>query len=201
MAEKENSPILSATLQAQLFNLFLQGNSYEQIQKVNPDLRLGEIVRAGVSSDWHNRRLLYLEGMLQGVRLRTQQTLGEGADFLADFLTAFHKLYGSKLKTYIQTGDERVLGDLKPTNLSQYRMVLDLLLRTSGVAPTSAGPQLSAQSGSVVNQQNITVYNQTPDVHPKGLSPADSLRELMALENMDTNVVDVEAEPAGETEE
>jgi len=186
MAEKANEPELSPKLQAELFNLFLQGNSYEQIQKVNPVLKLGQIVRAGVRSDWHNRRSLYLEGMLQGVRLKTQQVMGEGADFLADFMTAFHKLYGTKLKQYIQTGNESVLGDLKPTNLSQYRMVLDLLLRTSGATPDLSRPTV------VNNQQNNTlVINQTPDVHPKGLSPADSMRELLALENMDTNVVDM----------
>lgn len=129
---KAREPGLSPTLQAEMFELYLKGATLEEIARVNKGIRLGAIVRAWKEGDWHNRRLLYLKGLFDGLRERVQQAQGESVTFLSDLLATAHKLHGDKLRRYLQTGDEKELGDLAIKNLGQYKMALELLLKATG---------------------------------------------------------------------
>jgi hypothetical protein len=56
----------------------------------------------------------------------------ESVMFSADLLASANKMFGDKLKKYIQTGDERELGTLKIDSLKQYRDAVELLLKLTG---------------------------------------------------------------------
>jgi hypothetical protein len=70
--------------------------------------------------------------LFEGVRERVEQVQMESVLFTTDLLSSANKMFGDKLKKYIQTGDERELGALKVDSLKQYRDAVDLLLRLTG---------------------------------------------------------------------
>jgi len=175
---------LSPTLQAAMFELYLKGNTIDQVHRLNKNIRLGSIVRAAVEGDWYNRRNLYVQGILDGIRLKVQQTLAEGTDFLSDFLAAFHKLYGEKFKLYLQTGDESVLGDLKPTSIQQYRLVLDTMLKSTGIGNTT-----TVNVKGEVSHQHSSPLGDTPA--NQGMTSRAAAELLFALQGRDIRELDV----------
>lgn len=129
-------PPLAPSLQARLFELYLNGCSCEEIRRLNPDVGLGPIVHARVYGDWDRRKDEHINGLLDGVRLRVQHVSVESIDFLANMLAASHKQQGDKLKQYLQTGNEKLLGELSVKSLRQYKEVLDMLMTITGVSTT-----------------------------------------------------------------
>jgi hypothetical protein len=178
---KAKEPPLSPDKQSQLFELYLRGTSLEQIARVNsPHLKLGHVVRASVEGGWWERRELYVQGMLDGLRGRVQQVQGEAVDFLADFLAVFHKLYGDRFKRFLQTGDEKELGGMMPTNLGQYRVLLELMLKATGQGEKKT-------IGGVV-QHTVSVESTTVPNPALGQPMTDeqAMQALFALHNKDT---------------
>lgn len=167
-------PPLAPSLQGELFELYLKGTTLEQIARVNKGLRLGAIVRAHEEGDWFNRRELYVQGILDGIRSKVQQSLAESADFLTDYVAVAHKLYGDKFKRFLQTGDESELGDMKPTNIGQYKMILELLLKATG--------QGDKKTVSVTGEVNHQVNSMpTASLLSGPMTPEQSMQALLAL--------------------
>lgn len=126
----KNNP-LSPARQAQLFELFLNGNSTETIANLNK-MPLGEVVRARIDFDWDQKKDEHVAYLLSSVRDRVRQIQLESITFSADLLAAAHKLHGERIRKFIQTGDEAELGDLKITNLKAYKDAVELLLKLTG---------------------------------------------------------------------
>ena len=129
---KKNEPPLSPRVQAELFSLYLNGSTTEEIAALNPNFNLGMIVRAKVDGLWDQRRDAHLDALFSGVRDRVQQVQMESVLFTSDLLASANKMFGDKIKKYIQTGDESYLGTLKIDSLKQYRDAVDLLLKLTG---------------------------------------------------------------------
>lgn len=130
-----NDPGLSPAFQAQLFELFLNGSSCEEIAKLNPGVSLGSIVAARVSGRWDERRDGHINKLLDTIRERVQQVTLETVEVVADTLAAANKLNSRRLKKFIQTGDPKDLGDaasITPSSVKQYREVAELLLKLTG---------------------------------------------------------------------
>jgi hypothetical protein len=130
--ERYKGPPLAPSVQAQLYELFLNGYDADAIQKLNPNFNLGMIVRARVDGLWDERKAAHVTGLLDGVRERVQTIQMESVHFMANLLAAAHKLHGDKLKRYLQTGDESVLGDISIKSLDGYRKAAELLLKLTG---------------------------------------------------------------------
>lgn len=177
---KAKEPLLSPDKQLQLFELYLRGTSLEQIARINaPHLKLGHVVRAAVEGGWYERRELYVQGMLDGLRGRVQQTQGEAVDFLADYLAVFHKLYGDRFKRFLQNGDEKELGGMMPTNLGQYRVILELMLKATGQGEKKT-------IGGVVQHQVSVGAPAIPNPAVGPMSDEQAMQALFALHNKDT---------------
>lgn len=129
---KKGDPPLSPRLQGELFSLYLNGSTTEEIAKLNPNLSLGMIVRAKVEGLWDQRLDAHRNHLLSTIRDRVQQVQMESIGLTADMLAAANKSFGDKFKRYLQTGDESVLGTLKIDSLKQYRDAVDLLLKLTG---------------------------------------------------------------------
>lgn len=132
MHMQAQEPALSTSMQAQLFELYLNGNSCEQIAKLNKSIRLGAIVRACQEGDWYQKKTSYMNQLLEDVRSRVEQVQCESLYFASSLLAAAHKMYGTKIQRYLQTGDEKELGELGIYTLRQYKEVVDLLLKMTG---------------------------------------------------------------------
>jgi len=129
---QKNDPPLAPGVQAQLYNLYLNGSTCEEINRLNPNFSLGMIVRAKVEGLWDDRRDKHINELFESVRERVQQVQMESVVFTTDLLAGANKMFGDKLKRYLQTGDERELGDLRIDSLKQYRDAVDLLLKLTG---------------------------------------------------------------------
>ncbi len=123
---------IGVDLQAQMFELFLNGKSCDQIQKVNPNFGLGQIVSARVEGEWDEKREEYRNFLLVNTQQRVMQSQLEATVLLADILAATNKIYSQRLTKFLQTGDEKHLGDLKINSVRGLKEVVDLLLNLTG---------------------------------------------------------------------
>lgn len=125
-------PGLAVSVQAQFFELFVNGCSCEEIHRLNPNFPFGAIVRARVEGRWDERKAGLVNHALETVRAKVEQTQVAAINFNADLLQAAHKQFGDKLKRYIQTGDENVLGSLQISTLRQYKEAVEMFLKLTG---------------------------------------------------------------------
>jgi hypothetical protein len=125
-------PALSLSMSLQLYELFLNGKSCEEIARLNPHFTLGMIVRARVEGLWDARKAAHVSELYGNVRDRVQQVQLEAVRFTTDMISAAHKQFSDKIQRYLMTGDERELGDLQIRNLRDYKSSLELLLKITG---------------------------------------------------------------------
>lgn len=128
----KGDPPLSPKVQAELFSLFLNGSTCEEIVKLNPNFNLGMVVRARVDGQWDLRADEYRDHLFAVVKDRVMQAQMESVLMTADLLTAANIVEREKIKKFIQTRDPRELGSLKIDSIKQYRDVVDLLLKLTG---------------------------------------------------------------------
>ena len=133
---KLGQPPMSPSLQAELYNLFVQGYSCESIAQLNHQFgsaSLGMIVRARVENDWDRKRAEYLEDLMGGVHLRLRQITSESFNFVSDLLAAAHKYHGEKIRRFIQKGDlSETENAIFTENISSYTKLIELILKLSG---------------------------------------------------------------------
>lgn len=142
----------------QFYELFLNGYSCEEIAKLNEGkFDPGMIIDARVRHEWDARKSAHLESLYGGLLEKVKATQAEGAVFLTDMLSAAHKMYGSKIKKYLQTGDPKDLGGLQIESLDSYRKILETLMTLTGQHSGKTGQQPKVQ---IVAQGDVTVSNE-----------------------------------------
>lgn len=127
---------LSPIAQAKLFELYLNGKSCEEIQKLNTGFSLGQVVDSFVEGKWEQRRKNHINRLLSRVKERVVQVQSEAVEFMADMMSAAHKLHGEKLKKYLQSGNEADLGEMSINSLDKYRKAAEIILKLTGQNPT-----------------------------------------------------------------
>lgn len=130
--QNSNQPALAPDTQAKLFALYLNGKTTEDIRRLNPQFSLGQIVHARVNGNWDELRQRHVEELLLGVKSRVQQITLESVNFVADLLAAANKVHGDKISRYLQTGNEKELGDLQISSLQGYKQAVELLQKLTG---------------------------------------------------------------------
>lgn len=156
--EHKTKPPLAVSLSLKMFELFLNGASCEDIVKTNQNLyTLGQIYEARVNHGWDERKNKYLADLFGGVVDRVKQTQMEAVTFTSDLLAVAHKQFGTKLKLYLQSGDEKDLGELSLTNLSSYGKTAELLMKLTGQDKktekmTMIGPTIGDKATEITGQ-------------------------------------------------
>lgn len=130
---------LSADLQEQLFQLYVNGTSITEIARINPNLSLGQIVHAAVEYKWKETKDAYVEAAIQRNRERLPQMLAESVEYISDMVAATHKLNGKKIKLYLQTGDEDYLQGIGLGNFKAYKELIDAVAKLSSVGSNGGG--------------------------------------------------------------
>lgn len=120
-------PPLSPKTSADLLQLFLQGYGCVEISKMNPGFGLGIIVKARAEHGWDQQREEYTEALMSQTRESLQRAQLEAKRFAADGIAVYHKLVGDKFRKFLQTGDEKVLGDDMKMSLKTYKEFLTIL--------------------------------------------------------------------------
>jgi hypothetical protein len=158
---------IAPSVQANLFALYLNGRTLEEIRKLNhPAFSLGQIVAAAVEGDWYNQKKDYQSGLMLAAKERLQQIGCESVNFLADSLAAAHKQHGEALQKYMVSGNPSDLGAFAIGGIRQYKEVLELLLRATGQDKTSNLNVKGSIEHSVAGEASSVVSTSSG---PKGL--------------------------------
>lgn len=129
-----NEPPLSASIADKFYELFLQGNTCEQIHRLNPAVYMGAIVHARIRDRWDSRKNEYLSELYSNTKARLSQAQMESVHFAADMLAAVHKLNTEKVKRYLQTGNpEDLIGvTMLPTSIKSYKDLWETIQKATG---------------------------------------------------------------------
>lgn len=124
---------LSPVTSAQFLNLFLNGYTTSEIQKMNPGFKLGIIVQARVNHEWDKHKSEYINVLMTQTRESVQKTQLEAIRFASDGMAVHQRVLGNAFKRYLQTGNEEDLGPHKDhINIRNYKEYVALLLQLTG---------------------------------------------------------------------
>lgn len=90
--------------------LFLQGYSLKDIQKLNPGYKLGLLVQARLDHEWDRHKAEYIEGLMGQTAMRVQKSQLEAIQLATDAVAVHQRVLGSAFKKFLQTGLESDLG-------------------------------------------------------------------------------------------
>ena len=171
-------PPLSIQTSLQLYELFLQGSSCQDIAKIKTAFPLGMIVRARIDHGWDRRRQEHMDGLYEQVGGRIRQTIMESVNFVGDLMAVAHKLHGMKLKKFLITENPDDLGELNLFSFKQYKEAIEMLMKLSG----SDNKKTVEHKGSVsVLTKPATIAQPLPPGQlPPRMTPAQA--DLMRIE-------------------
>ncbi len=116
-----------------LYQLYLQGQSCEDIRRVAVGFSLGQVVAARIVGEWDSKVAGYRENLVANVPIQAEQTHLEAVDFLGNLLKATYMKYGDKIRKYLATGDEAHLIDVPlPKSVREFGAVMDLFMKSTG---------------------------------------------------------------------
>jgi hypothetical protein len=157
---------LSPVLQANLYNLFLNGKTCEQISTLNQGISQGAVLLARVENEWDLRKKEYTRALIEGVSERAKQIQLESVHFVADYMSAFHKKFGSALQEYLQSGKETTIDRtahsfISGQELRNYKLALEMLKEATGQTErkTVSGEILHIHEGATPEQIEVTDDN------------------------------------------
>jgi hypothetical protein len=172
--EESGKPGLGPSLCTTFFELFLNGKTEREIQKLNPVYDLGSIIQARVKYNWDEKKDKYISELQSGVVARMLQVQMEATNFMADVLSATHKRYGTAIKRYLQSSDPKDLEGFDINNIQAYSKSIEALLKITG-----QDQKKKIELGGTVNS-NV----QISDMSEKALTPeqAAALLEILAAD-------------------
>ena len=117
---------LSPSTASNMFNLFLNGSSLQEIWKLNRQIALGSIIEAAVKFNWHTEKVQYSQDLHGKIREKVVQSQLQATELLTDMLTVANKQHSEKLKRYIQSGNlEDLEGSMNIENLTALLRTID----------------------------------------------------------------------------
>jgi hypothetical protein len=167
-------PALSPSTAAQFYALFLQAYTCEDILNQNPALGLGIIVKARIEHDWDLQRDQHTKVLMESVGTMVKKATLESIQFAHDGMAVFHRLAGTRFKKYLQTGEERDLGDWKDMSFKTYREFVELIQKLTGQDVSK-----QQMSGEIRHVVESTVDDALPADRPVSSLEAAGLLKLL----------------------
>ncbi|CAB4127241.1 hypothetical protein UFOVP75_98 [uncultured Caudovirales phage] len=186
--KKANNAPLAPSQQAELYELYLNGQSLDQIFRANKTLKFGAICQAAVEHDWYGRRKNYIDHLMATISERARQAQAEGVDFASNALAMMHKRYTTRINKYLQTGNEDELGDMKNWGLPQYKQIAELLLKMTGQDNKKTIKEEVNHTGTIKHEMA------TPEAQAVLDSPMSSDFAMQVLHSLQNVPVPVDAE-------
>lgn len=113
--------------------LFLNGYSLTDIQKLNPGFTLGIIAAARVEHEWDRHKNEYINQLMTYSRESVLKVQLEAVRFVGDALTVYRRILGDAFKKYIQTGRVEDLGEaVEQINIKNYKEYVSLFMTLTG---------------------------------------------------------------------
>lgn len=115
------------------FELYINGNSIEQIQELNPSFYTECIQWARVKYNWDKAKEDYINRLQRGIADKVLKAQLEATSLYADIISATVKKHGTRLKKYLQSGDVKDLaGVMQIDNIAQLGKVVEGLQKVTG---------------------------------------------------------------------
>lgn len=129
-----NQPPLSEAKSDELFRLYMQGHSCEEICKIGKNMiGLGQIVACRLMYGWDARKVAHRANLEANVPARAAVTHLETVDFLADILTISQVAFKEKMQEYLATGNKELLKDLPlPKSTRELQSLFELFMKATG---------------------------------------------------------------------
>lgn len=124
---------LSPDTAAKLFELFLNGSNAHEIHALNKAFPLGAILDSQIRYRWTEKRDRYASDLQDRVRDVVFKAQLETTELMANMLSAAAKRNSSKLKKFIQNGNEEDLeGVINIDNIHALTKITEGLLKITG---------------------------------------------------------------------
>lgn len=147
---RTKSAPMALNVAIKMYELFLNGYSCEEIYRVNGGkFHLGQIVDAKQRYEWEKRRDAQLESIYTNIEQKVYKTKNDAIVHITDTLSAAHKLWGDKIKLFLQEGDKELLEGMDLENLKTYKELLQMLQALTTAADKVKEKQI--QVDGVVN--------------------------------------------------
>lgn len=170
-----NQPEISPDTATRMFQLFLQGQTCDQIRSLNKGYSLGQVVRARVAGEWDKLRSEYQRDLLELTRIRAMQETLETTNFVGDMLAAARTEFGEKFRKYILTHDSKELGALRIESIKDLKDAVALFQMLTGQ------DKKQTVQGEVLHRHEHGASEQTAKVIGESLAPAVAAEVLQLL--------------------
>lgn len=156
--ERRQEEPLGLDKSLELYGHYLNGRDVEDIfHYYNGKIPFGQIVDSKIRYEWDKRKKTQLSSLFKKVEEKIIKTKADTVFYLSDILEASHKFNGKKIKLYLETGDEAVLGSLDLSNVKTYKTILELFDMISQKSEAQVDSKEVNVTGAVTHQHNVKV--------------------------------------------
>lgn len=156
-----------------MYELYLNYYEINEIYRINGGkFPLGQIVDAKLRYEWDKMREKQISIMHSNITDRVIKTKNDSIVQVSDFIAAFHKRWGDKLRQYLQTGDEQLVEDLGLNNLKNYKELVSMLQTLTSETGKKADKKVKVE-GTVTHVHEKSVKGEIT-----GKSSFDLLNEI-----------------------
>lgn len=144
--------------QLRLSGLYIDGVSPKQIATINPDLKLGAVLKTMVNDNWQDRRNEIMGELYREATINSKFAHLKSLNFVSGMLEVYNKRYEISIKKFLDTGNPEDLGDLQSLKIKDYSKILEMLLKLLGQdAPQPLRVEINnnTTNNTQVNSQNL----------------------------------------------
>jgi len=181
---------LSPDTAARLFELFLNGSDARDIQRLNKAYPLGAILDSQIRYRWTEKKDTYANALQDRIREKVMNAQLETTELMTDLLAAARRRYSDKLKKYIQTGDEKDLGDIAAID-----SLKDLLKISEGLLKITGQDRVKSVKTDNTQTMNVNL-NAGKGASAGSLEPSEAAQILDIMSNAKKRVTGGGSDPA-----
>ena len=164
-------PELALVTANRFFELYLNGNTIDEIQSLNPSFHRECIQWAKVKYDWDKAREDYVNRLQSGVVEKVLKAQLEATSLYADIISVTVKKHGNKYKKYLQTGEMKDLeGAIQIDSIAGLGKVIEGLQKITG----------QDRQHKITKEETTTVTIKA-EMNDSGLSPEAAAEVLKII--------------------
>lgn len=177
--ESGKHPLAPDTV-ASLFQLYLNGSSFEEIHRLNRVYPLASICWAAVKYDWETQKIQYIRELQANIRDKVIKAQLETTELLSTMLSAANKKNADPLRKYLQTGDATELKDsLNIQNLTQLLKIVEGLQKL--VQPGESTQQKAVVDINISNGNSTVTAPSDEQARNESVDPSIAAQALALL--------------------
>lgn len=167
----KKKPEIALVTAQKFFELFLGGEAVEEIHRLNPTFPMAAINWLRIKYDWDETKSKHMVALQRQVADKVLKAQLEATSLYSDLISATVRRYGDKIKKYLQTGDEKELGDsIAIDSLFQFTKTVEALQKVTG------------QDRNIkINKQETLDVNLSVKTEGPALSPEASAKILSIM--------------------